>query len=493
MAVAACAPLAHAGEVIKIAPTSGLVSYWAFDGNKINWTAMTAADSSGNGNTGTISNMTASGNTVNGKVGQALLFDGSSASVGLASNPLSSMANQNSVCAWAKTSDLTSESGLYNQTIIDLFTNNSNGMRMGSVYNSGVFFVMYKANGSVYGTQSVVQIFNNNVWVNVCYVWDGGGITLYANGISIATTTGSDSVGSPSTIGAKNNGGDGTWKGPLDDIRIYSRALTAAEIMRIYQAGAATIDKVAGGKAKIDVAPTSFLNSGLVGYWPFDGKTVNWSTGQATDSSGNGNTGTLVNMSTTTSPVIGKIGQALSFNGSTSYVSVPQTTALNFSSTGIYTWSTWLMYSSISGNQCYLSQDPFNATKQTGFNLCLQASAGSTADVVICNYATAVDSVMTCSAGLSLGLVKNQWTNIVVIYDGASHWTVYQNGVNKNAMTFSVTSAAVKYFIGAGQKANTSGGVQSPGAYFSGSIDDVRVYNRALSAAEVKQLYLMGK
>jgi hypothetical protein len=63
------------------------------------------------------------------------------------------------------------------------------------------------------------------------------------------------------------------------------------------------------------------LSSGLVGYWPLDGKNTNWSTGQTLDLSGQGNTGQLINMSTTTSPVAGKIGQALNFNGSNSYVS----------------------------------------------------------------------------------------------------------------------------------------------------------------------------
>jgi len=65
-----------------------------------------------------------------------------------------------------------------------------------------------------------------------------------------------------------------------------------------------------------DHSNTTSLTNGLVGYWPFDGKYTNWGTGTTQDASGNGNTGQLVNMSTTTSPVIGKIGQALKFNGS---------------------------------------------------------------------------------------------------------------------------------------------------------------------------------
>src|SRR5271166_3575658 len=60
---------------------------------------------------------------------------------------------------------------------------------------------------------------------------------------------------------------------------------------------------------------TGSLSNGLVGYWTFDGAVTNWSTGQILDISGNNNTGSLIGMSTTTSPVAGKIAQALQFNG----------------------------------------------------------------------------------------------------------------------------------------------------------------------------------
>src|SRR3990167_11497282 len=62
------------------------------------------------------------------------------------------------------------------------------------------------------------------------------------------------------------------------------------------------------------------LTTGLVGYWTFDGKDTNWGTNKTNDLSGQGNTGTLTNMSTTTSPVVGKIGQGLKFDGVDDYV-----------------------------------------------------------------------------------------------------------------------------------------------------------------------------
>ena len=67
-------------------------------------------------------------------------------------------------------------------------------------------------------------------------------------------------------------------------------------------------------------ANTTSITSGLVGYWTMDGTDTNWKTGTMTDRSGMGNTGTLVGMSTSTSPVAGKVGQALKFKDRKSVV-----------------------------------------------------------------------------------------------------------------------------------------------------------------------------
>src|SRR6266699_7247432 len=66
---------------------------------------------------------------------------------------------------------------------------------------------------------------------------------------------------------------------------------------------------------------TVSLSQGLVGYWPLDGSVTNWTTNTTSDISGNGNTGTLVSLATSTAPVGGKIGQALKFDGTSNYIS----------------------------------------------------------------------------------------------------------------------------------------------------------------------------
>ena len=65
----------------------------------------------------------------------------------------------------------------------------------------------------------------------------------------------------------------------------------------------------------------STLEQGLIGHWTFDGKDTPWSSATkvtAIDRSGNGNNATSTTMTRAGSPTIGKLGQALNFNGSVS-------------------------------------------------------------------------------------------------------------------------------------------------------------------------------
>src|SRR5262249_35835486 len=107
--------------------------------------------------------------------------------------------------------------------------------------------------------------------------------------------------------------------GKIDDVRLYSRALSPSEISRLY-----------------DWAP------GPVGWWKLDDRTGT----SAFDSSGNGNTGTLTNGPAWTT---GKIGQGLLFGGSAnlSYVDLGNPTSLKL--TGSRTVSAWIYLNAPSG------------------------------------------------------------------------------------------------------------------------------------------------
>jgi hypothetical protein len=99
------------------------------------------------------------------------------------------------------------------------------------------------------------------------------------------------------------------FPGSVDDVRVYNRIITAAEVKQLYLNESVTI-----GHSNATVP------NGLVGWWTLDGNNL---IQNARDSSGQGNNGSLVGLNSTSSAeTAGKIGGALKFNGTNQYVNV---------------------------------------------------------------------------------------------------------------------------------------------------------------------------
>jgi len=204
-------------------------------------------------------------------------------------------------------------------------------------------------------------------------------------------------------------------------------------------------------------------NLDLVGYW-----SLNEGVGtQAGDSSGQNKNGTLTNSPTW---VDGKRGKALTF-GSTSYVNVSQITSLD---SGDMSLCLWVKPSALPSGGQWLLQQWNTATGPALFT----ESANITWQIG--DYA---NRLTTSSNPVTIGI----WQYICGTASG-TNLSIYYNG--QSVISGSRTRA----------EGNGSGvfGIAGPNALgtlasLSGSADDVRIYNRALSAGEVKQLYLMGK
>jgi hypothetical protein len=167
---------------------------------------------------------------------------------------------------------------------------------------------------------------------------------MYIDGVVQNLTEGSSPSGDPSSDAASNlsignfdTSGPRTFNSLIDDVRIYNRALSPDEIKRLYITGAA-------GKLGV-AANNDSLAQGLVGYWTFDGKDMAGAMGitsarTAYDRSGNGNNGKYWN-ATNTPAVNGKLGQALGFDGSDDYVTLPPATKNPVSGGTAVTISAW--------------------------------------------------------------------------------------------------------------------------------------------------------
>ena len=214
--------------------------------------------------------------------------------------------------------------------------------------------------------------------------------------------------------------------------------------------------------ATINVAPRNF---GLVGYWSFDGK--NMGTTSSRDLTNNGNTGWLIN-----GPLraAGKLGQALSFDGSNDYVSVSDNTALEPAIP--FSVSVWAKFTT-TANTVVLEKDGNNGySVQTLSSGLIMASGG----------AGAGNRITT-----SVTTNNNQWHHAVFVVTGSNNGDgkAYIDGVDR---TSEADPSAPLYSTGALVIGSRSGTVAFPGL-----IDEVRVYNRALSDKEVRTLYNMGR
>jgi hypothetical protein len=196
-------------------------------------------------------------------------------------------------------------------------------------------------------------------------------------------------------------------------------------------------------------------SQGLVGYWPFD----EGSGTIAKDYSGNGNNGTLVNGPTWTT---GKVGGALSFDGVDDYVNVNNVNPFQ----GNFTVALWLNFSQVNKSTDNAIVGNGTPTFNQGLHL---GERGGKAYFGFYNNDTAGNQ----------SLVINRWYHITFIYDGAQK--IYIDG-SRDAIrsTSGYQSSLLNTEIGRYPWAQ--------GHLMKGLIDEVRIYNRALSDAEIKAL-----
>ena len=198
---------------------------------------------------------------------------------------------------------------------------------------------------------------------------------------------------------------------------------------------------------------------GLVGAWAFDegaGTTT-------ADASGSGNAGTLIGASWTTQ---GRYGNALSFNGSNSMVRVADSASLDL--TTAMTLSAWIR----------------PTVSQSGWRTILQRET----DAYFLNASNSDGPLRPSGGGTFGGNTQylsgptaspvNAWTHVALTYDGAT-LRLFVNG----------TQVATRATTGAIQATDNPlwiGGNNPYGEYFEGLIDEVRVYNRALTQADIQ-------
>jgi hypothetical protein len=447
-----CAPLA-----------SGLIGWWSGETN--------AADFMGN-HSGTTPFGIA---YQSGVVGEAFDFDGSHRRVSIADSPALQLTNAMTLEGWVYprayggfiTFRGDNRPGLDNWTI--------------DTYDSGfVKFSLVDPDNNAAVIRAPLAL---NAWQHIAATWDriSGDLKLYLNGDLAAQTNSPlvpigvlDPAYEPA-VGIGNHGGtfhQFPFNGLIDELGIYNQALSAAQIAAIAAAGDA------GKCPSTNPPPVTCVNppADLVSWWRGEG--------DGADGSGQ-NHGDLLGGSGFTS---GMVGQTLSFDGGSGHLRVADHPSLRL--TNSLTVEGWVYPINISGYHCIVSKwDAVPGPDQRSYSIGLHPDGRA--------YLVVSPSGTDFGAGVvfsSSPVPSNQWTHLAVTYDGNA-LRIFTNGVPSNKTDYSqgIFAGTSDLGIGANVGGTVVGDVNSPfSAPFSGLIDDLSLYRRALEPNEIAAIYAAG-
>ncbi len=217
--------------------------------------------------------------------------------------------------------------------------------------------------------------------------------------------------------------------------------------------------------------PSYVPTSGLVGWWPF--------TGNANDSSGNGNNGTVTG-ATLTSDRFGHANCAYYYNGTSNYIAVDNNPTLNNRNITLSAWYNAYDYG-LSGQ---LHQGHIISKREiTGWGAAYQLAVESTTPVngIWATYTIGSNGWVAFNSD---SLITSIWINAVYTHDDTAA-KLYINGELKSITYIlgGLDTNSLPLWFGA----RPSAGVLS--SYFHGKLDDIGIWNRALDSCEIKDLY----
>jgi len=369
------------------------------------------------------------GTSVNGKEGDAVgarYFNGSSHF--LSTNTPYGMpraSGPRTLCAWIQPSQATSN-------VVVGYGNNVAGQGMGiSLYLDKYFFWTYGGAGLT-STSNVIL----NKWQHYCGVYDPiNGAKIYVDGAELASTTAAgfgtvNTTLSALTIGRNNIDSNNFFAGKIDDVSIYNNALSAIQIRQL----------------------AAQVPMGLVARYDFQGDTKDVS-GFGIDASSFGTVNSDVDR-------FGRSASSYSFAGTFGNFLRAADTNLP---KGANPRTACMWYRSVSGDFAV----PF-AYGVTGSRTAIWLQAQS-----IARFWTEGTDLDT-----NVNIPHSIWRHVCIVYNGTNSM-VYVNGRLIDSQPRAVNTGS-DGFIYIGSWLNTR--------EYGGSIDDVRVYNRALSTNEISAL-----
>jgi hypothetical protein len=417
-----------------------LIAYYPFTGS--------AGDSSGSDHHGTPDGAVLISDRF-GNANRAFQFDGLDDAIRLASVPALQKKDNATLCFWFTTDDINQYAAFYGEddggATLDAFkvVFDTTQIRL-AVYNNGWSHAI-----------SADYPFANDIEYFVAVVKQSQNVSFYIDGQILVTEQNlahSQSNRNPTMgwLGKSRDGGASIehLRGTLDDVRFYDRILADTEIDSLYHLGGWT------GRSQ----------DGLVAYYPFSG--------DAGDSSGNGNHGT-VDGATPTTDRFGNANSAYLFFGKTDHV------ATNISTddyNDVFSISVWMKSSDYhnAGQEIYLANNYDGAGK--GWNLYFDNDES--------DYLYFLGDDQASDPKIHLDqFTNNTWYHVAA---------VAENGVHRLYIDGQLVDETTNTWNSSQGKTLTIGNHQDNISAFNGILDDFHVYDRALLASEIDSLYRIG-
>lgn len=204
--------------------------------------------------------------------------------------------------------------------------------------------------------------------------------------------------------------------------------------------------------------PSYIPTTGLVGWWPF--------TGNANDLSVNANNGTITSGVSLTTDRFGNLNSAYSFDGNGDYIDCGNSASVNFTSS--HTISAWIYSTDLSFPRGIVSK----------------SAIGNAYQLVAGPYISSDLNFLGLNTGYLVPTLN--WVNIVSVFDSVSRTiSLYTNGALYGTQSVSFDSISISpdnLYLG------THRPLFTPDWTWSGTLDDIGIWNRALTISEISQV-----
>ncbi|MGH1404827.1 MAG: LamG domain-containing protein [Alphaproteobacteria bacterium] len=472
--------------------TTGLVSHWTLDE-----TSGTNANDGAGTNTGTLQDgLNAGTNTTPGAIGTALQFDGSNDNIDAGNDPsINGITGNITVSVWVKADTLGDNKSILSNSRDCCGT--YNGFELDRRSTGAYRFTLWNGTSRSISTP-VIAVTDR--WQHIVGTYDGAQIRIYVDGTEENSVSYSGGIGSPASFNFKI-GELGylpnvwAWDGAIDDVRIYNRALTSTDVDALYHSytcsnpnsvtGALYFNddekvlQYCNGSSWTGIGPKSTLSSGLVGHW-----TLDETSGASIADSAGSNTGTWtdgVNNDVAEETTTGQNGAALTFDGTDDEIIIPH---FALSGTSGLTIASWVYLDNAVTDPRIISKNDTAFNSGHDWALFMDDSGGN--ERLTTRLRTSGNSAAHRFIS-SYNLPLDEWHHVAVTYNETTALiSMYVDGVFHSSQTHPDGGPIDAGNTGRNIAIGNSG---AGGRFWDGMLDDIRVYERPLSASEISKLY----